>query len=254
MIIRPSARRQRGYIINPYAFGVGTSDPYFSSVALLLHFNGTNGSTTITDSSSHNIACSVVGGGNHQLNTSTYKYGSASVASVGSYVAETQYVSCTHDASQAIGTSDFTIEGWIYRTAERASYYQGFISKGNWNISSQRAFSFDFLSGNLQFRLSSTGSAWTTSDSFAWTPSLNTWYHLAVARAGTSMRCFVNGTQVGVTKTNSVNVFSTTAPVNLFSGAGGCGWQGYMDDWRFTVGVARYTGNFVAPTAEFPNS
>ena len=57
-------------------FLTGSSDPNFSSVSLLLHMEGSNGSTTFIDSSSN--ALTVTANGNAKITTSTFKFGSGS--------------------------------------------------------------------------------------------------------------------------------------------------------------------------------
>lgn len=85
----------------------------------------------------------------------------------------------------------------------------------------------------------------------------NTWYHVAVSVNANSARLFVNGTQVGSTTT--ITTWSFT-PVAVAVGANSNRYlsssevfNGYMDEIRITNGVARYTSNFTAPTAPFPN-
>lgn len=88
----------------------------------------------------------------------------------------------------------------------------------------------------------------------SWSPSLNTWYHLAVCRSGNNMRFFVDGTQVGSTQSFSSTIadVSTALTVGsiLFVGFEYY-FKGYMDEVRLTKGEALYTSNFTAPTAEF---
>jgi hypothetical protein len=53
-------------------------DPVFNNVSLLLHGNGTNGSTTITDNSPTPKTVTAVG--NAQISTAQSKFGGASIA------------------------------------------------------------------------------------------------------------------------------------------------------------------------------
>ena len=85
--------------------------------------------------------------------------------------------------------------------------------------------------------------------------SADTWYHVAVTRSGNTWRLFLNGT-VEDTITNSTNIVDGGAD-GLIVGAlaGGISggpysyMDGYIDDVRVTVGHARYTSNFTAPTS-----
>jgi hypothetical protein len=78
------------------------------------------------------------------------------------------------------------------------------------------------------------------------------WHHVAFSRAGSSFKCFLDGTQSGSTATNSVIINNTSRP--LVVGASQVltnPLQGYMSNVRLTTGIARYTANFTAPTAAF---
>ena len=55
---------------------IDNGDPFYSAVSLLLSMDGTNGSTTFTDSSLNAIAVTAVG--NTQISTTQSKYGGAS--------------------------------------------------------------------------------------------------------------------------------------------------------------------------------
>ena len=101
------------------------------------------------------------------------------------------------------------------------------------------------------------GGSYTTMTSavFAWTA--NQWYHVAVCRSGTDTRIFVNGTQSGATTTiNKTLCADNVRPLTIGADVGGNAqaMNGYIDDLRFTKGVARYTGAFSVPTAAFPDS
>ena len=99
----------------------------------------------------------------------------------------------------------------------------------------------------------------TSSDSIRlWTPSLNVWHHVAVSRAGTSLRMFVDGQQLGATFSNSVS-YNRINNEDLEIGRMRIGnpqfntfLDGFIDDIRITKGIARYTKNFLPPPAQLP--
>ncbi len=241
-----------------------TGDTFFDKVSLLLHGNGTNGSTVFTDSSTNSFA--VTGFGNAQISTTQSKFGGASLAFDGNG----DYLRVADNDAFEIGAGDFTFEAWIYLTGYSANYSGNFAAMIACKDSSQagagRAFSFS---------LNGTASSWTavgvtlfannttftsTTGSFAF--SLNTWYHVAAVRSGSNLRLYVDGNDVGG-GTNTRTVQSTTTLVTIgaedpwFQGGGGGNlaywFPGYIDDLRITKGVARYTANFTPPSAQLPS-
>jgi hypothetical protein len=89
------------------------------------------------------------------------------------------------------------------------------------------------------------------------TLSANTWYHIAVCRAGGYTRLFINGVQSGSTYTDTNSYLNGTA--RPLVGADGYDnytgtnyFNGYIDDLRITKGAARYIGNFTPPVARMP--
>ena len=86
-------------------------DTSYASVALLLHCDGSNGSTTFTDSSP--TPKTVTAYGNAQISTARSQFGGASALFDGSgdylLVGAAADFKHLHDDS-----TDYTIEGWIY--------------------------------------------------------------------------------------------------------------------------------------------
>ena len=70
-------KRQQGFIMNPFRFGgaPAPTDPDYANVSLLLHMDGTDGSTTFTDNSP--IGHTVTAVSNAQINTARDKFGGA---------------------------------------------------------------------------------------------------------------------------------------------------------------------------------
>lgn len=229
----------------------GTSDPYFSNVSLLLHGDGTNGSKTFLDSSINKF--NITPYGNAQISTAQSKFGGASMYFDGTG----DYLGLPSSSKFATGTSDFTLECWYYPVSKATQYPRIFqvgtsfwITSDNWALldrhdSAPTKFSWACynLGGNSLLLTSTT------------TVTNNVWYHIALTRSGSTFRLFINGT-LESTYTNSGAVTtnaSTGAWVASAAGTGDSTAHAYIDDLRFTKGVARYTDNFTPPTRAFPD-
>lgn len=240
-----------GVIINPYRYAAGGGDPSFSSVVLLSHFDGSDGSTTFTDVIGHTLTAN----GNAQLDTAQFKWGSASLLLDGTG----DYVSVA-DSDEWTPAGDYTIEAWI-RFNGSPSGVQAVISH-YLNTGNQRAWliRYDATTGNLQFQtFRNTGAGNSTPDTkeASWSPSADTWYHVAAVRSGTTDKLYADGNRL-------IESTATTGPINstavLAIGAINSSgftqfFNGWIDDVRITKGVARYTGaTYTIPTAAFPDS
>jgi len=94
---------------------------------------------------------------------------------------------------------------------------------------------------------------WYSTGTAAGTIAVDTWYHVAASREGTSLRVFIDGVLVN-TSTNSNNMNFGRLRVGSNGSNTGEWFHGWMDELRITKGVARYTANFTAPTAPFPDA
>jgi hypothetical protein len=213
-------------------------DPQFTSVSLLLHGNGTNGSTTITDSSSRLNTVTASAGA--QISTAQSKFGGSSIAFNGSGAR----LSVPNSNSLQFGQADFTVEFWMFFNSTAG--FQTVIGKtftgaGEWVIQTAGV-----TGGRLKFYGPST-TIIETSDN-----SANAWIHVALVRSSGTCFLYRNGTQTGSaaigTNYNATGVLTVGANVN-----GSDPFNGYIDDLRITKGVARYTANFTPPTAPFPD-
>jgi hypothetical protein len=219
------------------------SDKHFANVQLLCGFNGTDGATAFTDESS--AARTATFGGNAQLDTAQSKWGSASLLVDGSG----DFVSFPDAAAFTLGASDFTIECWA-RHSTIAAQFNGI--GGQWlTTGNQRAWLFrlENVAAELQFSYTTNGSTPVTAGG-AYVPLINTWIHYAVCRSGAGLHLFANGDQVGSTfNIAAASIFDSTTTVRVAQGsqAGTEYFNGWIDDFRITVGVARYTANFRPP-------
>jgi hypothetical protein len=185
--------------------------------------------------------------GNAQISTSVKKFGTGSM-----------YFDGTGDYLRTVTTplaslqGDFTIECWLYWTAH--GNYGGIVSCANSNIgaapTSGWAFVFYSTTNRLYFETGTGFSLQTTN-----TIPSSQWNHVAVVRSGSTITHYLNGVANGSgTSSAAFNVLSTDNFVIGVDRGLANTLTGYIDDLRITKGVARYTSNFTAPTAAFPNN
>lgn len=206
------------------------SDRFFENVSLRLLCDGTNGSTSFPDSSPRPKTVTAVG--NAQVSTSSPIFGTGSALFDGSG----DRLEIPNSAEFDFGTGDFTIEAWVVRQATTGrtilTTYQN--PSAGWSLYHGGA---GFVSFNC------TGDVADVTSSVA-LPVGGPPTHIAVTRAGTTLRIFFNGVIVG-TATDSQNIASS-APLWIggFPGFPSEDFNGRLDQIRITKGVARYTANF----------
>jgi len=176
---------------------------------------------------------------NTTITNSQYKFGNQS----SNYIA-TSYQTVSDATSLQFGTGDFTIEGWVYRSA--SGVVGSIICKGaattGWLLQINSSNQLTWTSTNTIVKTSVT------------TIPATTWTYFAITRTGTTGYMFINGTQEGATYSDTGNY---NQPVNMLIGVdrGSInGLSGYLDDLRITKGVCRYTSSFSAPSSTFPTS
>jgi hypothetical protein len=230
------------WIITPEQRETAGNPSFFSNVSLLLHGNGTNGSTTITDNSSSPKTVTAVG--NAQISTAQSKFGGASIA----FDNAGDYLTLASNSAFAFGTGDFTIEFWVYMNSLKGGI--NFINSNNGSGSGTNSIIVGLNGGNALEYYINSGSRIVDPVAI----STGNWVHVALCRGSGTSRMFKNGSQVGANFTDTQIVSSTntfligTRDDNLnFS------FNGYIDDLRITKSVARYTANFTPPAAPFPD-
>ena len=178
--------------------------------------------------------------GNAKLSTGQAKFGDTSLLLDGTG----DYFEVPNPTSLAFRTGDFTLECWVYMAVDNTN--KAIVETRASDLSANGfAFAID-ADGGRKLMVYSNAKLFTTSNAI----SLNTWTHIAISRSGTTLKCFINGTQ-GASVTNSQDY--TNALVRVGRGIyASSDFNGYIDDLRFS-NMARYTANFTAPTAAFPD-
>jgi len=226
--------------------GTTTGDAYYPQVAALLHFDGTNGSTTITDNSKNNLTVTASNGA--AISTAQSKFGGASALFDGT----NDYLSVTNSTDFDFGVGDFTIEYWEYRTVSTNN--KPVLSRNNSQYPPYLIGWSD--TGNVYFYSSDNGSSWNVASAVSMGSIItNSWTHYAVTRQGNTFRTFQNGTQISTfTSTATLPAGAGALVIGAWLWASGYFFQGYIDELRITNGYARYTGNFTPSTTAFSNT
>lgn len=150
-----------------------------------------------------------------------------------------------NDSISNWGAADFTIETWMYPTALGSRNIFGDFNSLGQNASSTLVAKFE--SGYLKWWIQTT-----TYNSITGTTALSTnvWTHIALVRNGSTITSYVNGTSDGTFNvgTASINTPSITYTIGTGGDYRASLFEGYMSDFRFTKGLARYTANFTPPT------
>lgn len=225
------------------------TDPYYSSVVILCHFNGTHGQTTgIADSGPNNYTITSSGGMGLTTLT-TPKFGTACL-STSSAVGVYLQANAPAYAFSASANQDLTVECWIKRISN--NNFGCMWSTNNASVGTGHQGQH-FPDKTIYWNNAPGFGAITT------VPDDGGWHHVAWVRYGTgtnNMKIYVDGSMIAQQSNN--NAITSNVPLIFGSvlngGANNANVDSYVDEFRWTRGVARYTGSFTPPTAAFPDS
>lgn len=226
---------------------VPATDPYFANVKSLLHFDGTNGSTTFTDVIGNTWTASVA-----TISTTSPKFGTGSGLFGPGTLISTTYSTTNFDW----WTTSYTIEAWVKpNTLTNWSYNSSGsipVLCGNMTFNSLTDY-WSFgpnSSGQVMFYYYNGAQNRVTSTA---TLSTGVWTHVAMVNDAGTIRFFVGGTASGSAAISGTP--QSSSGVTMLIGQGNnTNIDGNVDDFRITKGTARYTANFTPPTSAFPNS
>lgn len=216
---------------------MAVDDAYTNS---LLHFDGADASTTFTDEDGRTWTAVA----DAQLDTAKYKFATASglFDGTGDYI-HTPYVTADFDW----WTEDYTIDTWIWINAGtpfHLPYLMGNIdltSDSNyWSFGHEDGGKLEFYYWNgAQQKVTSTGSVPT-----------GEWAHIAMVNDSSTIRLFINGTADGSAAISGTP--QSSAALKLVIGLYNSEYyNGWVDEFRISKGIARWTANFTPPTVPY---
>jgi hypothetical protein len=204
---------------------------------LLMHADGSDTSTTFTDSSAYSNTLTAVG--NAQIDTAITKFGSGSAM-----LALNSYINLNGNSNFAFGDGDFTIDFWFYLLGSKAfhSLYDSRPIGGTvWPAPAI------YIDTALNYRFDGNDIVGTM-------PSIGTWHHCAVTRSGTTTRLFLNGVLQGSATDTTAYVNEADRPRMGRVGdttSNNFDLNGHIDELRVSKGIARWTSNFTPPTSAY---
>ena len=226
-------------------------DANYNSVSLLLNMEGDSGSTNFLDKSSFNHTISRVGS---IITAAQSKFGGTSAGFDGS----NDYLSASASSEFQMSSGDFTYECWFY-SQDHANTHRAVFSQ--WPNSSPNngdnecfiiSNSTSSNGGKLRWDFETSGGRLLLFSST--TISTNTWYHVAIVRSSSTIKLYLNGTEEDSLSSSAdcgVNSAFDIGRTDYTNGSVSK-FDGFIDGFRLTKGVARYTSNFSIPTEDFP--
>lgn len=220
--------------------GGGPTDPDFASVVALLHMNGADASTTFTDVKGKTFTAF----GNAQIDTAQSQYGGAS----GLFDGTGDYLSTSSSADFDLFGGAFTVECWIRVSASTPADCIWHIESAS---NSYLSVFVDSLAIKMYSIVAGAGGGFKITTSAI---SVNTWTHIALTKTGSTFTLWVNGASGGTSTTTTY----PTGNMPLYIARSGTAatsqdFLGWIDDFRVTKGVCRYTAGF-SPTGPWPDS
>jgi hypothetical protein len=217
-------------------FCQGGRDFNFSSVSLLLHMDGSG--STFTDSSAS--PKTVTAQGNATQSTTQSKFGAKAMYCDGNGDGVTVEAATTNGFAANAG--DWTIELWAYPT-EIKDQHLCIISNSGLSVPGFNAY----LAGDGTIVVNNASNSAFEGGSY----SIDSWQHFAFVRSGSTITIYRDGVSQGTTSQTPAGDGQQIAFGYSAYNFGNHFFNGYLDEIRYTQGVARYTATFTPPTAAF---
>lgn len=219
-------------------------DPNFSQVKLLAGFND-----ALTDDSDNAVTLSQTGSGSYstgQFENSRYMASGAN------------YLLADKDSTFSVttATTDWTVECWVNITNStfgNVGMFDWYATSGSGTGGNARVIGFSRktspTTGFSMFYYD--GATFTTHSDIL---SFGDWHHVGVCRSGGTIYYFQDGVVSAQSHSTSRTGGTGSNVAIKQTGNNENNYNAYFDEFRVTVGTARYTSTYTVPTAAFPRS
>lgn len=226
-------------------YGVPGNDAF---TKILLHMDGANGGATFTDdavgaASSH--VWSSIGGA--VTSTGLVKLGATSL-----FKPQNGYIATPDNADFTLGSSDFTVDFW-FNANSNASTQIPIFGQVDATGAAGNSSIYGLRNTNGVVGIGISSGSYTSLAGIGIDTRDSNWHHFALVRNGNALALYVNGSLVDSA------AFSAAVPNSSSSFAIGKAGDfvfadqasAYIDEFRLSVGIARWTSNFTPPDAPY---
>jgi hypothetical protein len=217
----------------------------------LLHFDGADAATTITESAYGGTGVRTwTAAANAQIDTAQSKFGGAS----GLFDGTGDWVTTPDHADFVLGSGDFTVDFWARPAVDGTVL----VLAGQCDVAgianANSAWLIARTAGNAVTFSVATGASATTVTSTS-TLIAGAWMHIAAVKTSSVLKLFINGTQEGGNVAHAATVNNSTSVLGVGSGGDYVTnpWNGWIDEFRLSVGIARWTTTFTPETSAYVN-
>lgn len=173
--------------------------------------------------------------GGASTSTTQSKLGSSSL-----YLNGAQSLTTPANADFNFGSGDFTIDWWEYRITNEVGVC---VFDTDGNIHGCPGIVVGYGGNGVKAYLSSTASEYDIGGKTMGNAILNVWTHYALVRSGSTFYTFQNGVQQA-TWTSNLSVLDSVNPAINRYNASAYNASIYIDEFRISKGIARWTSNF----------
>jgi len=229
-------------LADPATYTKWKSATFVNTLVMLLHFDGSDGAVTVTDSFQGRSFTGAAGFTSAQIDTAQQKFGASSFLFPAN--SPPDYILAVGSSHFAFGADDFTIDFWVRFNSVTGTA----VIYDSRPLATNGAYPTIYRSGtSLRYLVSSVDRI-----TGATVLAINTWYHVALIRKGTSTKLFLDGVQEGSTYTDT-NVYLNGASRPSIGGAGDTLQTNGLNGWLDEVRVVRFADwnnlPFTAPVA-----
>jgi len=232
-----TARYEKGVVSSITSGGIDLS------TVIMLHGDGSDGSQTFTDESGKTWTAY----GDAQIDTAVKEFGTGSMLFDGTG----DYIDTPDSGDFYFSNSDFTIDFWFNTTQTTDGLIFGQASSAGSDVSvyarvndTADKLNVGITDGTAQFIVSST--------------SVNdgAWHHCAIVRYQNGLNLYVDGVSEGtpLASLGAVPNRTTKFAIGRLGEYDGSYFAGSIDEFRVTLGIARWTTNFTPPTSAYTES